>query len=67
MGVECPKCHFDNPFDSKYYEENITQAIPSEAISTQKATLKTPPDEITAGLIFTGKYKIIEELGKDYI
>jgi uncharacterized membrane protein YvbJ len=32
MGVECPRCHFDNSSDSKFCKECGTQIIPLEEI-----------------------------------
>jgi len=64
MGIKCPKCHFDNPYDSKFCKECGTQLIPSEKISAPTKTLETPTEELTRGTTFAGRYEIIEELGK---
>ena len=63
MGIKCPKCHFENPSDSKFCKECGTQIIPQEEIPVTE-TLETPAEELTTGTIFAGRYKIIEELGK---
>jgi serine/threonine protein kinase/tetratricopeptide (TPR) repeat protein len=63
MGVECPKCHFDNPSDSKFCKECGTQIIPSKEIPVTE-TLEAPTEELTTGTTFAGRYQIIEELGK---
>jgi serine/threonine protein kinase len=63
MGMKCPKCHFDNPSDSKFCKECGTQIIPSEEIHVTE-TLETPKEELTTGITFAGRYQIIEELGK---
>jgi serine/threonine protein kinase/tetratricopeptide (TPR) repeat protein/TolB-like protein len=63
MGVKCPKCHFDNPSDSKFCKECGTQIIPSKEISVTE-TLETPTEELTRGTTFANRYEIIEELGK---
>ncbi len=63
MGVECPKCHFDNPSDSKFCKECGTQIIPSKDIPVTE-TLETPKEELTTGSTYAGRYQIIEELGK---
>ncbi len=63
MGVECPKCHFDNPSDSKFCKECGTQIILSEEIHVTE-TLETLKEELTTGSTFAGRYQIIEELGK---
>ncbi len=63
MGTKCPKCHFDNPSDSKFCKECGTQLIPEEEIPVTE-TLETPTEELTRGTTFAGRYEIIEELGK---
>ncbi len=65
MGKECPKCHFENPDDSKFCKECGTQIISSEEISVSPTeTLETPKEELTTGSVFAGRYQIIEVLGK---
>ena len=65
MGMKCPKCHFDNPSDSKFCKECGTQLLPKEEISASPTeTLETPKEELTTGSIFAGRYQIIEVLGK---
>ena len=61
--MKCPKCHFDNPSDSKFCKECGTQLLPSKEIPVTE-TLETPPEELTRGTIFADRYEIIEELGK---
>ncbi|MBA7494239.1 Serine/threonine-protein kinase PknD [subsurface metagenome] len=63
MAIKCPKCHFDNPSDSKFCKECGTQIIPLEEIPVTE-TLETPKEELTTGSTFAGRYQIIEELGK---
>jgi serine/threonine-protein kinase len=63
--MKCPKCHFDNPFDTKFCGNCAAPLHPSEEISSfQTETLKTPIKELTTGSTFAGRYQIIEELGK---
>ena len=63
--MKCPKCHFDNPSDSKFCKECGTQIIPSEEIPVSPTkTLVTPIQELTRGTTFAGRYQIIEELGR---
>ncbi len=65
MAVKCPKCHFENPDDSKFCRECGTQVISSEKISVSPTeTLETPKEELTTGSVFAGRYQIIEVLGK---
>jgi len=61
--MKCPKCHFDNPSDSKFCKECGTQIISSKEIPVTE-TLETPKEELTTGSTFAGRYQIIEELGK---
>ena len=63
MGMKCPKCHFDNPSDSKFCKECGIQLIPKEEIPVTE-TLETPTEELTRGTTFANRYEIIEELGK---
>ena len=60
--MKCPKCHFDNPSDSKFCKECGTQIIPSGEISPTK-TFVTPIQELIGGTTFAAIYEIIEELG----
>ena len=63
--MKCPKCHFDNPSDSKFCKECGTQVISSEEIpASPTKTLETPKEELTTGSTFAGRCQIIEELGK---
>jgi serine/threonine protein kinase/tetratricopeptide (TPR) repeat protein len=62
--MKCPKCHFDNPSDSKFCKECGTQLLPTEEITAPTETLEIPKEELTTGSTFAGRYQIIEELGK---
>ena len=65
MGIECPKCHFDNPDDTVYCGKCATPLPSSEEIpASPTKTLETPKEELTTGSTFAGRYQIIEELGK---
>ena len=65
MDVECPKCQTQNPIDSKYCKECATplSGDPEIAVSHTK-TLEALKEELTTGMMFAGRYQIIEELGK---
>ena len=61
--MKCPKCHFNNPSDSKFCKECGTQIIPLEELSPTK-TFETPAKGLTKGTTFASRYEVIEELGK---
>lgn len=63
MGIECPKCNFDNPDDTVYCGK-CASPLPSSKEIPVTETLETPTEELTTGSTFAGRYKIIEELGK---
>ena len=63
MGIECAKCHFDNPDDTVYCGKCATPLPSSKEIPVTK-TLETPKEELTTGSTFAERYQIIEELGK---
>jgi len=65
MGIKCPKCHTDNPSDSRYCRQCAAPLPSSEDISASPTkTVETPTEELTRGTTFAGRYEIIEELGK---
>jgi len=62
--MKCPKCHFENPADTRFCGNCASPLLPSEEISvSQTKTIQTPVEKLTAGSIFASKYKVIEELG----
>ena len=63
MGIECTKCHFDNPNDTAYCGK-CAALLPSSKEIPVTDTLETPAEELITGSIFAGRYKIIEKLGK---
>jgi serine/threonine protein kinase len=60
--MKCPKCHFDNPSDSIFCAKCATKLDFAGQISVTQ-TLETTADELTRGIVFAGRYEIIEELG----
>ncbi|MFC2161408.1 protein kinase [Acidobacteriota bacterium] len=65
MANVCPSCSTKNTSDSTYCKGCATRLTPSdEAQIIQTATLEIPKEELSAGLIFAGRYKIIEDLGQ---
>ena len=63
MGIECPKCLFDNPDDTVYCGKCATP-LPSSKEILVTETLETPTEELTTGSTFAERYQIVEELGK---
>jgi serine/threonine protein kinase/tetratricopeptide (TPR) repeat protein len=62
--MKCPRCDFVNPADSKFCKECGTQLILPDGFQVSKTmTLETPAEELTRGIVFAGRYEIIEELG----
>jgi len=63
--MKCPSCRTDNPSDSKFCKECSTPLPKRKDISgSQTETSKQPIKELTAGTNFSGRYQVIEELGK---
>ncbi len=63
--MKCPKCHSENPSDSRYCSKCAAPLIPSEEISAPDTeTVQTPIKELTRGTTFAKRYEIVEELGK---
>jgi len=63
--MECPKCYFENPDDSRFCGR-CSAALPSpeEISATPTKTLEKKPDKLTRGTTFASRYEVIEELGK---
>lgn len=49
--------------DSKFYKECGTQLLPLIEAPEVTKTLETPPQELTRGTTFAGRYEIVEKLG----
>ena len=63
--MKCPSCRTDNPSDSKFCKECSTPLPKRKEISgSQTETSHQPIRELTAGTSFSGRYQVIEELGK---
>jgi len=64
VSVKCPRCDTDNPPDSKFCRE-CAAPLPSssKAPPSLTKTLETPKEELHTGVVFAGRYQIIEELG----
>ena len=57
--MKCPKCETVNPAESKFCMECATP-LPSPSFTR---TMELPADELPRGMVFAGRYEIIEELG----
>jgi eukaryotic-like serine/threonine-protein kinase len=63
--MKCPACQTDNPSDSKFCKECSTPLPKRKDIPVyQTETLNQPIKELTPGTNFSGRYQVIEELGK---
>lgn len=62
MAITCPKCHSENPADTKFCGECGTPLSPSKEISVTK-TLKPTP-KIHEERIVAGKYRITQKMGE---
>jgi serine/threonine protein kinase len=62
--IKCPKCHSDNPDDTRFCGNCAAPLHPSEEISAPTETLEAPKEKLTTGSTFAERYQIIEELGK---
>ena len=60
MAIKCPKCHSENPSDSKSCQECGTQL---QAVQAETKTLRTLVKDAAIGEIVSEKYRLIEELG----
>jgi serine/threonine-protein kinase len=61
--VKCPKCGVENTRDSRFCKKCATPfPLDKDEVSITK-TLETTTDELARGVVFAGRYEIIEELG----
>jgi len=63
MTIKCPKCHRENPHDSKFCGECGTPLKPSKKASVTK-TFQSPLSGRKKNTVIAGKYKIIEQIGE---
>jgi serine/threonine protein kinase/Tfp pilus assembly protein PilF len=64
VAVKCPKCHFENPPDTRFCGNCAAPLVSLKDNSgSPTETLQAPLHELTTGSTFAGRYQIIEELG----
>jgi len=64
MGVDCPKCNFENPEDTAYCGKCGTKFdLSGDIPPSYTETLETPKEKLTTGSTFAERFQIIEELG----
>jgi serine/threonine protein kinase len=64
MATKCSKCQTENPDTLKFCGECGTQLIPGEGPQVSRTlTLETKAEGLTRGIVFAGRYEILEELG----
>lgn len=61
--MQCPECGSDNPEGTRFCG-NCGRRFPLPEKSQVTETLETPREELTSGITFAGRYRIIEELGR---
>ncbi len=63
MGVTCPKCKTENPETQKYCGE-CAAPLSGEVQASPTKTLETPAASLARGILFTGRYEVVEKLGE---
>ena len=65
MDVQCAHCGFANTADSKFCKECGTHISgPEDPFDSKTKTLGAPIQKLAPGLLFAGRYEIMEELGR---
>jgi serine/threonine protein kinase/Tol biopolymer transport system component len=63
--MKCPKCRHENPESTKFCGECGTHLPPpAEARTSLPETREAPSEELGAGSLLAGRYRVIEELGR---
>jgi len=63
--MKCPRCHFENPPDSRYCSRCAAPLAPDgEEFFKKTETLRPAKDALEVGSLFAGKYRIMKELGR---
>ena len=61
--VKCSQCGTDNSRDSRFCKKCATPLPLDNSQVSFTRTLETTTDELARGVVFAGRYEIIEELG----
>lgn len=61
--MECPKCAFNNPDNTRFCGNCASPLQPEDHIPSLTKTLQVSTDHLVQGSVFAGKYKILERLG----
>jgi serine/threonine protein kinase/Tfp pilus assembly protein PilF len=65
MAIQCPKCHSENPADTRFCGNCAAPLAGDLEIAFSKTrTIQQPPTSISRGTTLAGKYRIIEPIGK---
>ncbi|MDW7761388.1 MAG: protein kinase [Acidobacteriota bacterium] len=62
--MKCLKCHVENPDDSRFCGRCAAPLGPEDAAFSLTKTIATPSPVPAPDTLVTGKYKIVEELGR---
>jgi len=62
--MKCSKCGADNTRDSRFCKKCATPLPRDDGDISMTQTLETTMDELARGVVFAGRYEIIEELGE---
>ena len=61
--MKCPTCQTVNSRDSQFCKKCATALPPDGDVASFTMTLETGRDELRRGMVFAGRYEIIESLG----
>jgi len=63
--LKCPKCHFENPDNTKFCGNCATSlSLSAETVEALTETIETPFFILKTGSLLSNRYEIIEEIGK---
>jgi len=65
VAIQCPKCHSENPADTRFCGNCAAPLASDQEIAFSKTmTIQQPPKSISRGSTLAGKYRIVEPIGK---